>query len=115
MANEIAKLNEEEENLKAHMDQLCEAVSKMKLMRKNRKPFSATAITSDSKMKFYTGRKVFNSRTFHFEIVPKSIMSMIKIEYQQKPTTGAVHKANVAVSVVWTSKTYTRAFKKAVS
>ena len=54
MANEIAKLNEKE-NLKAHMDQLCEAVSKTKLMHKSRKCFSATAITSDSKMKFYTG------------------------------------------------------------
>ena len=59
MANEIAKLNNEKEKLKEHIDELCENVTEMKLKQKSRKPFSAASIRSDAKIRFYTGIQSF--------------------------------------------------------
>ena len=76
MASEISKLNKEKEQLQIEIQSLNQHMEKLTRERKSSKPFSATVIKSDRKMRFYTGIQsvaVFNAL---FSLVKPHILKL---------------------------------------
>ena len=75
-ASEISKLNKEKEQLQIEIQSLNQHMEKLTLERKSSKPFSATVIKSDRKMRFYTGIQCVAAFNALFSLVKPHISKL---------------------------------------